>query len=633
MENLMKPSKLLIATLITLPLVAATASAQNRATLFGETTPGNKASAQIAPPASFVKRQKAVSINFNNLNQRAAATVKELDVQLFDGKVVTFTLDRVEQRSARSYTWYGYVKGAVLSQAVLTVVDGAIAGSVLVVGGEQRGQYEIHTDAKGDTFLRELDASKLPGDHGAGLTGKPLIDMPISARAKTSTLAALAVAAPAKKIDVMVLYSNQAAAAAGSTPIDAQVQLAIALANNTFANSRVTTRVRLVHSGPVSYNENGDMVTDLKALGALPSLNQKRNLYGADVVVVLDETTTAGGVGYCGVAAAIGATANSALVVVNRNCATKGPAVVHEMGHLFGARHEVLIDPSTTPYSYGHGFTDTAHKFFTVMSYGKACDDAGITGCLSYPLFSTPDLTYSNVGTPAASIVPGNATANNRKVVQDSTDAMANFLVSKAFQETGVYSGPLSNYTITQSTDKKSYTVTAKTGSDGTAVFDQFDAFRVKFADASIAFDVNGSAGQTFRLYQAAFNRVPDQGGLGYWIAQRDNGLTLEQMAGHFISSPEFTAMYGTNPSNADFVLKVYNNVLHRAPETAGYNYWLGQLNAGLPRSQMLAYISESTENIAGVAPALVNGIRYTPFAAAKMGSATTASPFAPAAR
>ena len=33
-----------------------------------------------------------------------------------------------------------------------------------------------------------------------------------------------------------------------------------------------------------------------------------------------------------------------------------------------------------------------------------------------------------------------------------------------------------------------------------------------------LALDINGTAGQVYRLYQAAFDRKPDLVGLGYWI-------------------------------------------------------------------------------------------------------------------
>jgi hypothetical protein len=37
---------------------------------------------------------------------------------------------------------------------------------------------------------------------------------------------------------------------------------------------------------------------------------------------------------------------------------------------------------------------------------------------------------------------------------------------------------------------------------------------RIAFSDATIALDIAGTAGQVYRIYQAAFSRTPDKPGL-----------------------------------------------------------------------------------------------------------------------
>jgi hypothetical protein len=137
---------------------------------------------------------------------------------------------------------------------------------------------------------------------------------------------------------------------------------------------------------------------------------------------------------------------------------------------------------------------------------------------------------------------------------------------------------------------------------------------RIKFADTAIALDTSGVGGQAYRIYQAAFNRTPDDVGLGYWISGMDSGASLASVASGFVSSDEFKALYGASPTNAQIVTKFYENVLHRAPEFEGYNYWLGMLNSGLSVSNALAAFSESPENVSGVSGAISSGIRYTPY-------------------
>ncbi len=131
-----------------------------------------------------------------------------------------------------------------------------------------------------------------------------------------------------------------------------------------------------------------------------------------------------------------------------------------------------------------------------------------------------------------------------------------------------------------------------------------------------IAIDISGNAGQVYRIYQAALNRKPDSGGLGDWIYGMDRGMSLTDVASGFMSSPEFKAMYGTNPTNTDLVTKFYQNVLHRAPEQAGFDYWMNQLNSKLQTTtQVLGGFSESPENQAQLIGVIQNGFEYTPHA------------------
>ncbi|MGH8853135.1 MAG: DUF4214 domain-containing protein, partial [Telluria sp.] len=138
---------------------------------------------------------------------------------------------------------------------------------------------------------------------------------------------------------------------------------------------------------------------------------------------------------------------------------------------------------------------------------------------------------------------------------------------------------------------------------------------RVLFGDKSaVAFDVDGAAGQTYRIYQAAFDRTPDIPGLSFWMYNMDNGVTLESVARGFLDSAEAIKLYGANPSAEEFVSKLYNNVLHRAPEKAGYDFWVNAIKIGFSRSELLAQFAESGENRAQVIARIEGGIDYTPF-------------------
>jgi hypothetical protein len=94
-----------------------------------------------------------------------------------------------------------------------------------------------------------------------------------------------------------------------------------------------------------------------------------------------------------------------------------------------------------------------------------------------------------------------------------------------------------------------------------------------------------------------------------------ESGASLKGVAQGFVSSPEFKAVYGASPTNAQIITKFYENVLHRAPEPGGYNYWLGILNSGQGTiADVLAAFSESPENQSGVIGVIEKGMRYTPY-------------------
>lgn len=133
---------------------------------------------------------------------------------------------------------------------------------------------------------------------------------------------------------------------------------------------------------------------------------------------------------------------------------------------------------------------------------------------------------------------------------------------------------------------------------------------RLRFANVTLALDTWGAAGQTYRLYRAAFSRNPDDDGLGFWIARADQGFSAEAIAASFINSAEFKELYGANASNTEIVKKLYQNVLRREGDAEGMAYWLSLLDSKkLTVAQVLVAFSESPENRAAVAADLYYGL------------------------
>ncbi|MDD5460625.1 MAG: DUF4214 domain-containing protein [Methylococcales bacterium] len=91
-------------------------------------------------------------------------------------------------------------------------------------------------------------------------------------------------------------------------------------------------------------------------------------------------------------------------------------------------------------------------------------------------------------------------------------------------------------------------------------------------------------------LYEAAFNRAPDNAGLTFWEAQFavNPATAAASIAAGFTSHPAFTTLYG-GLANQAFVQAIYVNALGSAGDIEGIAYWTSQLNNGLSRADFLA--------------------------------------------
>ena len=109
------------------------------------------------------------------------------------------------------------------------------------------------------------------------------------------------------------------------------------------------------------------------------------------------------------------------------------------------------------------------------------------------------------------------------------------------------------------------------------------------------------------RIYQVVLGRAPDSGGLTYWVevfrdireanpGMSDNDALLATIPS-WQTSAEFVSNYGSNLSDREYVQALYVNVLNRAPDEEGFNFWLNELKTGvINRDQLVIAFSESPE-------------------------------------
>jgi hypothetical protein len=194
---------------------------------------------------------------------------------------------------------------------------------------------------------------------------------------------------------------------------------------------------------------------------------------------------------------------------------------------------------------------------------------------------------------------------------QFATTGADNVFDGGAGLDTLLMSGARANYTVTKTASGVQLRDTS--GVDGTDTLVGIE--RVKFADKALAFDVDGIGGQAYRVYQAAFARTPDVGGLGFWMNAMDHGVTLRDVADGFVASNEFKTLYGFAPTSREIVSKFYENVLYRPGETAGIDFWTHVLETKAATvAEVLMGFSESAENQTALVGVMSNGMAYTPY-------------------
>src|SRR5207247_7686882 len=112
--------------------------------------------------------------------------------------------------------------------------------------------YQVRTEPDGTQWSVEIDQSSFPDETDP----LPVTLAPDKNKASAKN-DAVAYSDDGSTIDVLVLYTPAARnAAGGTTAMQQQVQLAVALTNTGYLNSGVIQRVRLVESREVNYTES-----------------------------------------------------------------------------------------------------------------------------------------------------------------------------------------------------------------------------------------------------------------------------------------------------------------------------------------------------------------------------------------
>jgi hypothetical protein len=275
-----------------------------------------------------------------------------------------------------------------------------------------------------------------------------------------------------------------------------------------------------------------------------------------------------------------------------------------------GAGNDVIYEGAGSDQITGNGGTDTVvfGKALAAYTLGGSIGTLTVSGDGIDTLQGIAKLQFSDTTIQLSSysaLVTG--TAGNDVL----TAGVGNQLViGGAGVDTLKLGGSVTDYSLSAS--GSTVTLTDFAGNGGTDLLTGVE--RLNFdGGLGLALDTTGAAGRIYRLYVSALNRAPDNNGMGFWLSELDGGRDIVSIAAGFTDSDEFARIYGAHSSDATFVTALYNNVLHRAPDAAGYKTWIDQLSHGVSRAAVLIGFSESPEGTILIGQNIPVGITYTP--------------------
>ena len=179
-------------------------------------------------------------------------------------------------------------------------------------------------------------------------------------------------------IDILVLYSPQATTfAGGQAEIESLIMDGLDELNAATLDSGIPTVFRIVHTQEVAHDQSGSMGTQLTRLrtpgdGVLDEAHDLRDLYKADLVMLVISAGDVCGIANIGVGPGNTPTPQFGFSVVAATCMTAPTsAFAHEIGHNMGILHGYEENPCTNGASrFAKGYMAPDESFQTLMGVG-----------------------------------------------------------------------------------------------------------------------------------------------------------------------------------------------------------------------------------------------------------------------
>ncbi|WP_377003002.1 reprolysin-like metallopeptidase [Coralloluteibacterium thermophilus] len=362
----------------------------------------------------FVEWVRKVSVDGNGLaSDQIVLDLFDVDlVAVKDGEASAAAMGPGRSSAMQ---WVGFSAGAEegpVPNVRLTLRDQRLVGTIRLPGAS----YSIRPLRSGAHALIKWDLSRMQEGDDVIFRESPegSKDMPDVGRVDQSSESPV--------IRVAVGFTPRVVGEGTWQDVADELTGAVMDSQQIFVASGAGLQLQIAAFALVPYVESTveQAVYDLREgqFGPLGLLHRARNQERADIVVAVVDT---GAADNCGGAAQIKATAETALVAVQRSCIISG-SLTHEIGHLLGADHQPDPVPSNPAYPYGHAFyfsaaeEDESSDWATIMASG--CHPPG---CARLALFSSP--SNSHLG-----IVAGDADVrDNVRAINETKQLVADF--------------------------------------------------------------------------------------------------------------------------------------------------------------------------------------------------------------
>ncbi len=328
---------------------------------------------------------------------------------------LAFTARKVEYTSENDYYWYGDIRGedegACLTGTIMLIArNGQKYGQISL----DEGTFEYQELGNNLQVLSEHNNNELPISKICGVDEKTPVGIdPLVARGSCSsnTIAD-------ERLTVLVLFTP--AAISIEPDIYNRADLAVRQTNQILANSKILpTNAKLILAGALPFNftetsSNRAIITDIISLTTNINAQSIRDLYNADLVILMTNGNYANNSKYIGYAAAIGPSSPDAYAIVETAYSTsRHLTFAHEVGHLFGARHQ---DTFQTYYQRAHFF----YTGFLNLKRNITVMHTDYEPVRRVHHFSNPDADYKNRAT-------GDGSHNNALKINQTGQTVANF--------------------------------------------------------------------------------------------------------------------------------------------------------------------------------------------------------------